>query len=243
MPRLAKTFAIACLLVLPGSHLAAQSAVPYFPDRFEWQHKKPEEVGMDAARLDEAVKQAIATENPATKNMVLFLTTLVGLAWQRRMIRDVNDYARDYMPAGVDLFEAPHNQTIKWDHLLRQTRDWQGKLWEPGTHYKYNDARVNVLALATLNVWRRPLQEVLREEIMEPIGASSTWRWHGYENSWVEIDGRKIQSVTGGGHWGGGMFINAYDMARFGYVFLRNGKWKDRALVSEKWIEMARKPG
>jgi CubicO group peptidase (beta-lactamase class C family) len=49
--------------------------------------------------------------------------------------------------------------------------------------------------------------------------------------------------VSGGGHWGGGLFINAYDMARFGYLFLRNGKWKDRSIVSEKWIEMARTPG
>jgi CubicO group peptidase (beta-lactamase class C family) len=49
--------------------------------------------------------------------------------------------------------------------------------------------------------------------------------------------------VSGGGHWGGGMFINSYDMARFGYLFLRNGKWKDRQLVSEKWIGMARTPG
>jgi CubicO group peptidase (beta-lactamase class C family) len=49
--------------------------------------------------------------------------------------------------------------------------------------------------------------------------------------------------VSGGGHWGGGMFINAYDMARFGYLFLRNGKWKDRQIVSEKWIQMARTPG
>jgi CubicO group peptidase (beta-lactamase class C family) len=328
------SFVIACLLVLPVSTLAGQhsrSAAPgsaqtappaaaYFPDRFDWQHKKPEEVGMDASRLDEAVKQAVASENSATKDMMLFLattfgasepfdtpigpvkdrggasgiitrhgyivaewgdpkrvdmtfsvtktflTTVVGLAWQRGLIRDVNDYARDYMPPGVDLFEAPHNQPIKWDHLLRQTSDWQGtiwgkpdwadrpegekpsdwpnrKLWEPGTHYKYNDARVNVLALAALNVWRRPLQEVLREEVMEPIGASSTWRWYGYDNSWVDIDGQRMQAVTGGGHWGGGMQINAYDMARFGYLFLRKGKWKDRAIVSEKWIQMARTPG
>jgi CubicO group peptidase (beta-lactamase class C family) len=52
-----------------------------------------------------------------------------------------------------------------------------------------------------------------------------------------------MQSVSGGGHWGGGMFINSYDMARFGYLFLRNGKWKDKSLVSEKWIEMARTNG
>ena len=78
---------------------------------------------------------------------------------------------------------------------------------------------------------------------MDPIGASSTWRWYGYDNSWVEVDGKKMQSVSGGGHWGGGMFINSYDMARFGYLFLRNGKWKDRQIVSEKWIQMARTPG
>ena len=76
--------------------------------------------------------------------------------------------------------------------------------------------RVNVLALAALQVWRRPLPQVLKENIMDPIGASNTWRWFGYENSWVVIDGQPVQSVTGGGHWGGGMFINAYDMARFG---------------------------
>jgi CubicO group peptidase (beta-lactamase class C family) len=39
------------------------------------------------------------------------------------------------------------------------------------------------------------------------------------------------------------MFINAYDMGRFGYLFLRNGRWKDHQLVSEKWIGMARTPG
>jgi CubicO group peptidase (beta-lactamase class C family) len=194
-----------------------------------------------------------------------FLSTVVGLAWQRGLIRDVHDLTREYMPPS-DLFEGPHNSRITWDHLLRQTSDWQGTLWgkpdwadrpegerpsdwpnrkrsEPGTRYKYNDVRVNLLALAALHVWRRPLPQVLREEVMEPIGASSTWRWHGYENSWITLDGQQMQSMTGGGHWGGGMFINAHDMARFGYLFLANGRWKDRQIVSEQWIEMARTPG
>src|SRR5258706_95727 len=87
---------------------------------------------------------------------------------------------------------------------------------KPGAVYKYNDTRVNVLALAALNVWRRPLPQVLKEDIMDPIGASNSWRWFGYENSWVVLDGIPMQSVTGGGHFGGGMYINAYDMGRFG---------------------------
>jgi CubicO group peptidase (beta-lactamase class C family) len=100
-----------------------------------------------------------------------------------------------------------------------------------------------VLALAALQVWRRPLPEVLREEVMDPIGASSRWRWHGYRNSWVELDGQDMQSVSGGGHWGGGMFIDSWDLARFGYLFLRNGRWQEHQLISPEWIAKARTPG
>lgn len=201
-----------------------------------------------------------------------FLTTVVGLAWQRGLIRSLDDYARDYMPGGAStvedgaLFEAEHNRKITWDHLLRQTSDWQGTLWdkpdwadrpvgqtpadwsnrplhESGTFFKYNDVRMNVLALAALHVWRKPLPDVLREEVMEPIGASPGWRWHGYDNAWIELDGKRVQSMTGGGHWGGGMFIDTYDMARFGYLFLRQGKWQDKQIISPEWIQKARTPG
>lgn len=193
-----------------------------------------------------------------------FLSTTVGLAWDRGMIRDIDHPVRAYLP--TDHFDSEHNRKITWDHLLRQTSDWEGTLWgkpdwadrpprdiplaeyverkrnEPGASYKYNDVRVNVLALATLHVWRRPLPQVLREYVMDPIGASNTWRWYGYDNSWVTMDGVKVQSVSGGGHWGGGMWLSARDQARFGLLTLRRGKWEDRQLLSDAWVEMALTP-
>ena len=196
-----------------------------------------------------------------------FLSTVVGEAYERGMIKDLNDKVGPYMPKGVDLFTSEHNAKITWDHLLRQTSDWSGTLWgkpdwadrpprdqkpeqwekrqlnEPGTVYKYNDTRVNVLALATLYLFKEPLPSVLKREIMDPIGASGTWHWEPYENAYVTIDGKKMPSIPGGGHHGGGMFINAWDMARFGYLFLNNGKWGSRQLVTDKWIAMARTPG
>lgn len=196
-----------------------------------------------------------------------FLSTVVGLAYTRGLIKDLKSPVAGDMPAGVDLFTSEHNRKITWEHLLRQTSDWSGTLWEkpdwadrppagqkpdewanremhePGTFYKYNDTRVNVLALAALYLWKRPLPDVLRELVMNPIGASDTWHWEAYDNAWVTIDGRRMKSVTGGGHFGGGMFINAWDMARFGYLYLNNGKWDGRTLVPEKWIEMAKSPG
>jgi hypothetical protein len=161
-------------------------------------------------------------------------------------------------------FISSHNRLLTWDVMLRQTSDWEGTLWgkadwadrpgskpeewvgrtrnAPGTVWKYNDVRVNALALAATCVWRKPLPQVLKTYIMDPIGASNTWRWNGYRNAWIVLDGQPVQSVSGGGHWGGGMFINAYDMGRFGLLTLHRGLWKDRQLLSEQWVRQALTP-
>lgn len=186
-----------------------------------------------------------------------FLSTVAGLAWDDGLIRDLDDPIADYVEDGD--YDSPHNARITWNHSLRQTSEWQGTLWDkhhaagnpddellppvaPGTRFEYNDVRVNRFSLSLLRVWQRPLPVVLKERVMEPIGATDTWRWHGYENSWVDIGGERVQSVSGGGHWGGGMWISARDQARFGYLCLRNGNWAGRQILSPRWIEMARTP-
>jgi CubicO group peptidase (beta-lactamase class C family) len=74
---------------------------------------------------------------------------------------------------------------------------------------------------------------------MDPIGASRSWRWHGYDNSWILLDGVRVQSVSGGGHWGGGMQISAYDQARFGLFTLNRGQWRGKRLLSERFFVQA----
>jgi CubicO group peptidase (beta-lactamase class C family) len=102
---------------------------------------------------------------------------------------------------------------------------------------------VNRTALALLAVWREPLPDVLKREVMDPIGASASWEWHGYDdNSVVNIDGLITESVSGGAHWGGGLWIGALDHARFGLLFLNRGKWGDRQIISERWIDMMTTP-
>ncbi|MFD2036135.1 serine hydrolase domain-containing protein [Belliella marina] len=213
------------------------------------------------------------------------LSTTVGLAVDQGLINSEKDLVYPYMAPiipyiphrmqmnkadhvdtedVIDLFSTEHNKKITWEHLLRQTSDWEGTLWgkpdwadrpqgnssawldrdrdEPGTVYKYNDTRVNVLALAAMNVWRKPLPVILKELVMDKIGASSTWRWTGYENSFVLIDGQIMQAVSGGSHWGGGMFISAYDQARFGYLTMNKGNWDGEQIISESWISKSLSP-
>ena len=192
-----------------------------------------------------------------------FLSAVAGIAFDRYMIRDVNDRVIDYVHPTPD-FSDPHNLPITWDEMLRQTSGWVGTMWgKPwwadrpgknpwdelaagpppvGTQWKYSDVRVNAFALALTYLWKRPLPDVLRERVMDPIGASGTWHWEGYTNSWVTIGGKPIHVVPGGGHWGGGMFISARDLARMGLLGLNNGKWGERQILSEKWITMAKTP-
>lgn len=186
-----------------------------------------------------------------------FLSAVAGLAFDRGMIRDVDDPVRDYVDDGG--FDSPHNSTITWRQLLQQTNEWEGTLWgkpdvadrrrgvdrelrEPGTFWEYNDVRVNRTALSALRIWRRSLPSVLKSELMDPIDASDTWEWHGYRNSFVEIDGEQVQSVSGGGHWGGGMWISSRDLARFGYLYLRGGNWRGRQILSQDWIDQTLTP-
>ena len=193
-----------------------------------------------------------------------FLSTVAGLAEDKSLIDNTKDKVKKYIWDGT--FGGVHNGKITWEHLLQQNSDWSGELWgvkdwadrppkeggiddwkfrklnEPGTIMEYNDVRVNVLAYSLTHIWRKPLPMVLKEQLMDKIGASTTWRWHGYEHAWTEIDGLQMKSVTGGGHSGAGIFISTEDMARFGLLFLNNGKWIDQQIISEEWIQKAIEP-
>lgn len=193
-----------------------------------------------------------------------FLSTVAGLAFDRKLISSTSDKLSTYIWDGS--FEGAHNSKITWEHLLQQNSDWSGELWggkdwadrppregglddwkfrklnEPGTVMEYNDVRVNLLAYSLTHVWRAPVPAVLKENLMDKIGASTSWRWFGYENAWTEVDGIKMKSVTGGGHSGGGIFIHAEDMARFGLLFLNQGNWNGEQIISEEWIKMATTP-
>ena len=193
-----------------------------------------------------------------------FLSTMGGLAFDEGLMASTDDKVGQYIWDGT--FDGAHNAKITWEHLLQQNSDWSGELWgikdwadrppregglddwkfrelrEPGTVMEYNDVRVNVLAYSLTHLWRNPMPKVLKEKIMDPIGASTTWRWYGYDHAWTTIDGLKMKSVTGGGHSGAGIFISAEDMARFGLLFLNNGQWKDQTLLSKEWISKATTP-
>jgi CubicO group peptidase (beta-lactamase class C family) len=196
-----------------------------------------------------------------------YLSMLAGIAVMDGLIRDLDEPVGSTVHD--EGFEGPHNDKVTWRHLLQNTSEWEGTLFgksdvidrnrdlavegkgrkgdaralhAPGTYWEYNDVRVNRLSLALLRRFRRPLPDVFAERIMGPIGASPDWSWHGYRTSSVEVDGRMIESVSGGTHWGGGMLIHAEDQARLGLLMLRRGEWNGNRILPENWIAQSLRP-
>jgi CubicO group peptidase (beta-lactamase class C family) len=296
----------------PSSAFAYQASSGqgvYYPPRGDaWEKKRPEDVGMDSAVLEQAVEFAktqegrqprnfshhaqsfgallgpMPKERGPTNGIVIrngyivaewgdtnridptysvaksFLSTVLGLMVDRGMIKSLDDPVAKYINDGG--YDSPHNAKVTWRHHVTQTSEWEGTLWdkshdfigaegfgngrreprqlkEPGTFYEYNDVRINRFSLSMLRLWKRPLPDVLRQHVMDPIGASDTWQYHGYDNSDVVINGKKMKSVSGGTRWGGGLWISTRDEARFGYLFLRRGRWRNKQLLSENWVKMA----
>ena len=188
-----------------------------------------------------------------------YLSLLAGIASKDGLIRDVNESVagRVTHPA----FEGSAHASITWKHLLQQTSEWGGSLWglpwwaDPqggqhagarlsaaGTTWAYNDVRINLLALALTDLFKAPLSQVFGERVMALIDGSVTWQWHGYRNSFISIEGQPVQCVSGGAHWGGGLWANAYDHARVGLLYLRGGRWKGRTVIHQEWVQQSWAP-
>ncbi len=199
-----------------------------------------------------------------------YLALLTGVALDQGLIGNVHEPVVERVKRIG--FENPQNAPVTWAQMLQQTSEWQGQCWgvpdqvdhfrklqfqpntpagekgdlrrlqRPGTYWEYNDVRINQLSYALLHLFGRSLPEVFRDSITAPIGASADWQWIGYEYSWITINGKRVQSVPGGTHWGGGMSIGARDQALIGQLLLNRGQWAGKQLLSAEWIDAMRAP-
>ena len=67
------------------------------------------------------------------------------------------------------------------------------EIHDPGTYYEYNDVRINRFSLSLARLFGKGLPEVLKENIMDTIGASTNGRGRG--------TGRNRRSTSMGSRW------------------------------------------
>lgn len=172
--------------------------------------------------------------------------TALGLALLDGKVK-LSDPAIKHQPAlGIPPEE---NRTSGWleqitlKHLATQTAGFEkpggyGRvLFKPGTRWHYSDAGPNWLAECLTLAYRRDMRELLFERVFTPIGIQESdlvWRKNQYRPH--EIDGLPRRE------FGSGVSANVEAMARLGYLYLHNGRWKDQQILSPDFVAMATRP-
>ena len=253
------------LLVACAAALQAKEPEPSWPNP-DWPRATPAEVGLDEAKLAQARdyaltgggsgciirhgRQVLAWGDPkqlydlksTTKS---FGATALGLALMDGKVK-LDDPAKQFCP---DLGVPPDtNAQTGWldkitlRMLATQTAGFEkpggfGKLlFEPGTKWHYSDGGPNWLADCLTLVYRRDLNELMFERVFGPIGIGrDDLRWRNNSYRPRQLDGIARRE------FGAGISANIDAMARFGYLYLREGRWKDRELLPRSFVELARR--
>jgi CubicO group peptidase (beta-lactamase class C family) len=124
-----------------------------------------------------------------------------------------------------------------FEHVLGRSPNrfgrWVDKLVaDPGTHWDYSDPAFAHLSLAFAHVTDREMSEYLKERVLEPIGIEGL--------SWDVQGGSGFIGPHTNAHTR--IHISARELARFGYLALRGGKWNGEQLIPKWWLDLATKP-
>jgi CubicO group peptidase (beta-lactamase class C family) len=231
-----------------------------------WETATPESQGLSAAALDAAAEYAartggsgciirhgylvkewgdpgnLADVKSATKGSVG--ATLLGLAFDRDLVGLDDPAVRHYPAIGGERPENPRDwlDAITVRHLATMTAGFDdgrppGLVYRPGADGFYSNDGSNMLAeLLTLR-FREDLATVFKREVMDPIGVPPTeWRWR--ENSYraKTIQGLKSREFASG------LRITHRALARIGYLYLREGEWDGRRILSREFLRAATRP-
>jgi CubicO group peptidase (beta-lactamase class C family) len=131
------------------------------------------------------------------------------------------------MKSGINYYESPYEGSPH-QRLNTSGGDWAAiALGEPmnavpGERWQYNSGGVIALARVVQTATGARFVDYARERLFTPLGITTQY--------WIVS---RYDSLP---HTGGGLNLHATDLARIGYLVLRNGKWNARQIVSESWI-------
>lgn len=126
-------------------------------------------------------------------------------------------------------------------HLATQTAGfakpggYQKLLFKPGTHWHYSDGGPNWLAECVTLAYKRDVWDLMHERVFSPIGITKrdlTWRGNAYRPKQLNGIHRR--------EFGSGIHANVPAMARIGYLYLHEGKWKNKEIIPESFVQLAR---
>jgi CubicO group peptidase (beta-lactamase class C family) len=177
---------------------------------------------------------------------------LVGIAIDKQMIAGVDEKVYAFFPGHQGTRWIDQNYAITLKHVLTMTAglDWdetsfphphlnnpntgmytcehpldyifnKQQTGSPGNLYNYNSGLTVILGAIIKNTSGLYADEFAEQYLFGPLGISDThWLCHP--------DGTVFTN--------GDLFLKPRDMAKIGCLMLHGGKWKNRRIVTQKWV-------
>lgn len=253
-----------------SAHEPTDAGSTVFPGA-DWVQAEPESMGLDGEVLDDIASRAEASGSncmavarhgrlvgewywngtdadtaqevfSATKS---FASTLVGIAADKGDL-DISEPAATYIPEWGD---GPSDAVTIRNLLANDSgREWSlsidygeliragdkdqfaidlGQDHEPGTVWAYNNSAIQTLDAIVRSATGRDTSEFAREHLLDPIGMAAS-------SMSTDEAGNTLMFM--------GLKSTCRDMARFGHLFLNEGRWGDQQVVSSEWVHEATSP-
>ncbi len=171
-----------------------------------------------------------------------FTSIAIGILYDEKMLK-LDDPIIDFFPEHKYLIDHEYKNEITIRHLLTMSAGLsvnEGESFDsfdlakfyflspvkykPGTHFEYSSAATYILSAIVSKITKKSLHEFLIERVFKPLNIMIT--------GWLSCP----KGISMGGY---GLFICAYDMAKFAQMLLNNGSFKGMRIVSKEWIDLA----
>ena len=180
-----------------------------------------------------------------------FISALVGIAYEEGLIDSLDDpvtkYLDDFKETGYDgvtikdilqmssgvLFNEDYadydsdinrfGRAVATGTSMRDFSKTLTREREPGTYMHYVSINTQVLGFLLQEVTNKSISQYLYNKIWNPLGME--------DSAYFILDDVKDEFALGG--------LNATlrDYAKFGLLYLQNGRWNDNQIISKQWIE------
>lgn len=180
-------------------------------------------------------------------------SAMIGIAIDDKIIESTNQLVYEFLPeayqhtkdtlkskirikdlltmsSGLDAidFGIDRNSAAAEDNY-QNSDDWlktvleASMIYEPGTHANYGSANPFLLSVSLSERLEQPLELYMDQKLFSPLGITN-----------YIIQTENTASTP---YFGGGMYLTPRDMMKFGQLYLNNGNWNGRQIISEKWVE------
>lgn len=234
----------------------------YWPTE-DWRTSTPEAQGMDAQKL-ESMDKHILENYPDVRSLIIvrngyivfekyykedknyeqtmwsatksIISALIGIAIDKGYIEGIDQKMCTFFPEFAKSITDPRRKQITIRDLLTMSAGFgpameagttescfeQAIIHDPGTHPAYNSCETQLLSGIITKTTKMNSFQFSSKFLFEPLGIKDFF-W-----------GIPSAEYTSGGY---GLNMRSRDMAKIGYLYLKNGVWEGKQIVPKQWVK------